>query len=122
MKTKYENGDGPAKMYRNLTGTVSLSTIKLWRKMISTTGSITVSSSPDCSRTVCATALVFKVKNRLNKKRMSTRKLAKEMNISRRSIHQILHKDLGCKLHKKTKQLKLTNSQKKIIIRGLIGC
>ena len=29
VKTKYENGDGPAKIYRDLAGAVSLPTIKL---------------------------------------------------------------------------------------------
>ena len=52
VKTKYENGDGPAKIYGDLAGTVSLPTIKLWIKMINTAGSITLSSPPGCSRTV----------------------------------------------------------------------
>ena len=43
---------------------------------------------------------------------MSTRQLAKEINISRRSIQRILREDLGCKPYKKTKQPKLTNLQK----------
>ena len=61
---------------------------------------------------------IVKLKNRLNqKKRVSTRELAKEVDISRRSIQRILHEDLSCKLYKKTKQPKQTNLQKKI--RGL---
>ena len=113
VKTKYENGDGPAKIYRDLAGTVSLPTIKLWIKMINTAGSITLSSPPGCSRTVRTRAAIVKVKKRLNqKKRVSTRKLTKEMNISRRSIQRILREDLGCKPYKKTKQPKLTNLQK----------
>ena len=113
VKTKYENGDGPAKIYRDLAGAVSLPTIKLWIKMINIAGSITLSSPPGCSRTVRTRAAIVKVKKRLNqKKRVSIRKLAKEMNISRRSIQRILREDLGCKPYKKTKQPKLTNLQK----------
>jgi hypothetical protein len=68
VKTKYENGDGPAKIYRDSAGAISLPTIKLWIKMINTTGSITLSSSPGCPRTVRTKAAFVKVKNRLNKK------------------------------------------------------
>ena len=40
VKIKYENGDGPAKIHRDLGGVVSKRTIKLWIKMINNTGSI----------------------------------------------------------------------------------
>ncbi|CAF1391729.1 unnamed protein product [Didymodactylos carnosus] len=40
VKNKYENGDGPSKIYRDLAGVVSLQTIKLWIKMIKNTGTI----------------------------------------------------------------------------------
>ena len=69
--------------------------------MISTTGSITLSSPPGCPRTVRTKAAVVKIENSLNQKqRMSTQKLAKEINTSRRSIQRILREDLGCKLYK----------------------
>ena len=45
VKTKYENGDGPANIYHDLSGAVSLATIKLSIKMINTTGSVTVLST-----------------------------------------------------------------------------
>ena len=113
VKTKYEHGGGPAKIYRDLAGAVSLPTIRLWIKVINTTGSITLSSPPGCQSTVCTKAAIVNVKNRLNqKKRVSTRKLAKEMNTSRRSIQRILREDLECKPYKKTIQPKLTNLQK----------
>ncbi|CAF4030680.1 unnamed protein product [Rotaria magnacalcarata] len=47
VKTKYGNGDGPMKIYRDLAGVVSLKTIKLWIKMINNTGSINLSPPPD---------------------------------------------------------------------------
>ena len=87
VRTKYENGDNPTKICRHLAGAVSLRIIKLLIKMINTTGSIILSSSPGCPRTVGTKAAIVKVKNHLNqKKRVSTRKLAKEMNTSRRCI------------------------------------
>ena len=114
VKIKCENGDAPARINRDLTEAVSLPTIKLWIKMINTTRSIILSSSPGCQRTARTKAAIVKVENRLNqKKQVSTRKLAKEMNTSRQSIQWILFEDLGCKMYKKTIQPKLTNLQKK---------
>ena len=73
VKTKYENGDSPTKIYRDLTAAISLPTIKLWIKVMNTTGSIALSSPSDCPRTVRTKATIVKVKSRLNqKKRMST--------------------------------------------------
>ncbi|CAF3583583.1 unnamed protein product [Rotaria socialis] len=69
VKIKYENGEDPTKIYRDLAGAVSLPTIKLWIKMINLTGSITLSSPPGCPRTVRTKAAIMKVKSRLNKKK-----------------------------------------------------
>ena len=81
--------------------------------MINTAGSNTLSSPPECPRTVRTKAAIVKIKNCLNqKKRVFTRKLAKEMKTSKRNIQRILREDLGCKRYKKTKELKLTNLQK----------
>ena len=92
-----------AKIYRDLARAVSLPEIELWINMMNTTGSITLSSSPGCPRTIRTKAAIIKAKNRLNrKKRESTRKLAKEMNTSRRSVQRILREDLAFKLYKKT--------------------
>ena len=112
VKTKYENGNSPAKIYRDLAGAVSLSTIKLWIKMINTIGSIILLYFPGCLRTVRTKATIVKIKSRVTqKRRVSTRKLAKEMNTSRRSIRRVLLENLGCKSYKKTIQPKLTNLQ-----------
>ena len=81
--------------------------------MMNTTGSITLPSPPGCPRTVRTKTAIVKVENRLNqKKRVSTRKLAKEINTSRRSIQRILCKALGCKPYKKIIQPRLTNLRK----------
>jgi transposase len=117
VKNKYKNGDGPAKIYRDLGGVVSLPTIKLWIKMMKNTGSINLSYSHGRPRTVRTKSNISKVKSRLaHKKRVSKRRLAAEMNISRRSAQRILREDLGCFPYKKIKQPKLTDLQKK---RGL---
>ena len=52
--SKYENGDGPTKICRDLNGCVSLATIKRWCQMIFRTGTIELSaehSGPLLART-----------------------------------------------------------------------
>ncbi len=76
VKNKYENGDGPTKIYRDLGGVVSLRTIKSSIQMINNTGSINLSYSPGRTRTARTKANILKVKYRLDqKKRVSTRRL-----------------------------------------------
>ncbi|CAM4811908.1 unnamed protein product [Rotaria magnacalcarata] len=95
VKTKFENGDGPTKIYRDLARVISLQTIKLWIKKVRNTDSIELSSPPGRSRTARTKANILKAKQRLDQKRLSTRRLAAEMNISKSSIHRILRKDLA---------------------------
>ena len=78
VKTKFENGDGPTKIYRDLVGVVSLQTIKLWIKKINNTGSIDLSLSPGRLRTARTKASILKAKQRLNQKRVS--KLSSPIN------------------------------------------
>lgn len=114
VKNKFENGDGPAKIYHDLAGVVSLQTIKIWIRMLRTTGAINLTTPPGRPRTVRTKSSISKVKERLKrKKRISTRKLAMSTNISRRSIQRILRQDLGYFPYKKTKQPKLTDLQKR---------
>ena len=113
VKTKYENGDRPAKIHRDLGGVVSKRTIKLWIKKINNTGSIDLSPSSGRLRMARTKANISKAKWRLNhNKRVSTRRLAAEIKISKASARRILREDLGCFPYKKIKQLKLTNLQK----------
>ena len=113
VKIKYENGDGPAKIHRDLGGVVSKRTIKLWIKMINNTGSIELSHSSGRPRIARTKANISKAKWRLDhNKRVSTRRLAAEIKISKTSAHRILREDLGCFPYKKIKQPKLTNLQK----------
>ncbi|CAF2979203.1 unnamed protein product [Rotaria sp. Silwood2] len=113
VKNKYENVDGPTKIYRDLAGVVSLGTIKSWIQMINRSGSISLSYSPGRPRTARTKTNISKIKCRLaQKKRVSSRRLAAEMNISRTSARRILHEDLGYFPYKKIKQPKLTDLQK----------
>ncbi|CAF1656687.1 unnamed protein product [Adineta ricciae] len=114
VKNKYENGDGPTKIYRDLGGVVSLRAIKSWIQMINNIGSINLSHPPGRPRTFRTKANILKVKRRLaQKKRVSTRLLAAKINISATSARRLLREDLGCFPYKKIKQPKLANLQKR---------
>ena len=94
VKNKYENDDGPGKTYRDLSGVVSKRTINQWIKMINNIGSIDLSRSPVRSRTAQTKANISKVKWCLaQKKRVSTKQLTVEMNISKRSVQRRFRKD-----------------------------
>ena len=113
VKNKYENGDGPAKIFRDLGGVVSKKTINSWIRMIKTTGSVNLSYSPGRPRSVRTKVNISNVKRRLTQKKcVSTRKLAAEIKISRTSAQRILREDLGCLPYKRIKQPKLSDLQK----------
>ncbi len=81
--------------------------------MINNIGSINLSSPHGRPRTARTKANISKAKRRLDqKKQVSTRRLAAEINISKSSIHRILREDLGCFSYKKIKQPRITNLQK----------
>ena len=81
--------------------------------MLRDTGSIELSSSPGRPRIVRTKGTITKVKNWLQQnKPILTRKLAKEFNISRRSIQRILRNDLGLFAYKKIHEPKLTDEHK----------
>ena len=114
VKHKFENGDGPEKIFRDLGGVVSKRTIHLWIKMIKSTDSINLLKPPGRQRTIRTKANIQKAKLRLaQKKRALARELAAEMCISRTSARRILRKDLGYFPYKKIKRPKLTDLQKK---------
>lgn len=114
VKNKSESGDGPAKIFRDLGGAVSLPTIKRWMRMLKTTGSINLSLPPGRTRTIRTKASIAKVKRRVNGKRpSSTRKLAAQLKISRTSVQRMLKEDLHYFPYKKTTEPRLTELQKK---------
>ncbi|CAF1489506.1 unnamed protein product [Didymodactylos carnosus] len=80
--------------------------------MIAETGSIELSTSPGRPRIIRTKNTIQKVKNSLKrKKRVSTRKLASELKISR-SAQRILKNDLGLTSYKKRIEPLLTDTQK----------
>jgi transposase len=117
---KYEDGDGPTKIFRDLNGSLGLATIKRWCKMIRDTGAIQLSTPPGGPRFARTSKTIQKVKHKLDQKKMvSVRRLAKEYNISKSNAHRILKEDLGLHTYKMTMEPRLTdehkNKRKKII-------
>ena len=111
--SKYENGDNPAKIFRDLNGAVSHITIKRWFKLISETGSIELSTSPGRPRTVRSTTAIRKVKNRLKQKKpVLARKLARDLQMSDRSMRRILKDDLHLRPYKIIIEPLLTDGHK----------
>ena len=94
--SKHKNGEGPAKIFRDLNGTLSLPTIKRWCKMIANHRAINLYKFPGRLRTVRTKVAIQKIKNQLNrnKKPISTRKLANELNMSQPGVHRVFKDDL----------------------------
>ena len=111
--SKYEKGEGPSEIFRHLNGALCLRTDKRWCKMIRETGSFELSTSPGWSRTIRTKESIKKVKHRLNwKKKVTSRKLAVELNISRTSVRRILKNDLLLRPYKKIVEPLLTDEHK----------
>ena len=111
--TKYQNGDGPIQICQDLCGTIGLSTIERWCKIIRETGSITLFKSNGRPRTIRTKESIQKVKNRLKqRKTVSSRKLARELGISRTSVRRVLKNDLGLHAYKVQNEPMLTDEHK----------
>ena len=80
--------------------------------MIDETGSINLSVSSGRPRTARTQAAINKTKRKLQQKKVSTRKLALELDISRRSAQRILRDDLGCRPYKQLTEPALTEEHK----------
>ena len=65
--SKYDNGDGTTKIFRNLNGAISLSTIEPWYRTILEVGTIDLVNPRGCSRTIRTNAAIQKIKRRLNR-------------------------------------------------------
>lgn len=99
--SKYENGDEPTTIFRHLNGAISLRTIERWCKCIRDTGTITLSKSTGRQRTIRTKAAIKKIKHRWERRKsVSSRKLARELSISRRSVQRMLRDDLGLRAYK----------------------
>ena len=112
VKNKYENGDGPTKIYGDADGIVPSRIMKSWIQMINRTEFIVLSHFPGRPRTTRTKTNILKVKRRLaEKERMLSRLSAGKMHISATSARRILREDLGCFPYKKIIQPKLTDLQ-----------
>ncbi|CAF1606002.1 unnamed protein product [Didymodactylos carnosus] len=110
---KHQNEDTPTKIFRDLSWTVLLRTLKRWMKMINNSGSFNLSTPPGPTRTIRTTSIITKVKQRMaRKKRTSARKIAKELDISKRSVGRILHQDLAYFPYKMITEPAITDLQK----------
>ena len=111
--SKYQNGDAPTKICRDLNGGISLVTVKRWCQMIRRTGSIGLSGTHGGPRIVRTKENIIKVKNRLRRKTgVSARKPSMELGISAANVRRILKVDLGLKPYKKVSEPSLSNDQK----------
>jgi hypothetical protein len=98
--SKRQNGEYLTKIFRDLNGTLGLTTIKRWCKMIDETGTIKLTLTPGPQRTLRTKGAIKKVKRMMQQKTVSTRKLGLELGMSRMSAHRILQDDLGCRPYK----------------------
>ena len=113
--SKYETGDTPKKIFRDLNGAIGLRTIERWCKSIRDTGSINLSKPPGRPRTIRTKAAIRKVKYRVDRGwSVSSRKIASDRNlrISRTSARRILKDDLGLKAYKVQNEPLLTDEHK----------
>ena len=69
--SKYQNGDNPTKIYRDLNGGIGLRTIKRWCQMIRRSGPVKLSSPSGGSRFARTKGNIQKVKHRLPPKEKS---------------------------------------------------
>ena len=113
LLSKYEKGEGPSEIFRHLNGALCLRTVKRWCKMIREAGSIELPTSPGRSPIIRTKESFKKVKHRLNrKKKVTSRKLAVELNISRTSVRRILKNELLLRPYKIIVELLLTDEHK----------
>ena len=105
----HQEGLNGNEIYKHLRGTVSRATIYCWIKSINGCGIIDLISPVGRPRVIRTISLIQKVKQRLSrKKRVSTRILAKEMNVSRTTMRRVLKGDLALKPYIKRISPKLT--------------
>ena len=108
--SKYNFGDHPRKISRDLNGGLTWRTVQRWCKMINETGAINLSKPPGNIRTKAA---IQKAKSRLKRKRkISLRILAKELQMSKTSARRTLIDDLGYRPCKFIQEAALTDEQK----------
>ena len=108
--SEYEDGQSCIKIHENFHGSVGLSTVEKWRKMIRDTGKITLLKSTGRLRTA---ANIRKVKHRHDRLQVfSCSKIAHDLRISRTSAQRILKDDLKLKSYRIKVQPEISEDQK----------
>ena len=103
VPSKYEKSDGTTKIFQDLNGTISHSTIKRCCRRIRENGSINLYKPLGRPRIIRTKGEIEKVKTRLNRQNLVlSRKFADELAISRSSVQRIFQNDL--KFQAKTSQ------------------
>ena len=111
--SKYKDGQSCIKIQEDLYGSVGLSTVGRWCKMIRDTSKITLFKSTGRLRTVRTTANIRKVKHRHDRLQVfSCRKIARDLRISRTSAQRILKDDLKVKSYRIKVQPKISEDHK----------
>jgi transposase len=111
--SKYQKGDTPTEIHRDLNGGIGLSTIKRWCQMIRRCGSMQLTGTHGGPRILRTKENIQKVKTHLRqRKKVSARKLSTELGISTTSAWRILKIDLGLKPSKKVIEPSLSDEQK----------
>ena len=99
--SKYKDGQSCMKIHEDLHGSVGVSTVERWCKMIRDTGKITLFKSTGRLRTVRTAVNIQKVKHRHDRLQVfSYRKIARDLRISRTSAQRILKDDLKLKSYR----------------------
>ena len=84
---KYQNNDGPTKIFRELNGFVSLRITERWRKAVRVTSSINLSNPSGRQKTIRTKGAIRKIKHRLERRKsVSSRETAPQLSMSRTSI------------------------------------
>ena len=108
--SKYKDGQSWIKIHEDLHGSVGLSTVERWCKMIRDTGKITLFRSTGRLRTA---ANIRKVKHRHDRLQVfSCRKITRDLRIFRTSAQRILKDDLKLKSYRIKVQPKISQDQK----------
>ena len=111
--SKYEKSDGTTKIFQDLNGTISVSTLKQWCRRIRRSDSINLSKSPGRPRIIRTKEAIEKVKTPLNRcNLMSSGKLTSDLGISRSSVQRILKNDLKLQAYKMQNESMLTDEHK----------
>ena len=69
VKSKHNNGETPTKIFQDLNGAVSLSTVKRWLNIINETGELKSKNPPGKKCSTCTRKIIRKVKSLIKAKK-----------------------------------------------------